>query len=147
MAKTFYADPNVACIYQGDDDVIATPQLRLGDVFFHSNFKYWKSVVRGTKFFQIPGHTGSGTYGSSIISDILVIANPPGVNAPALVYDADTNKPIVDARFESSANHTRTYTFFPTASGLYLRQSLWCSNGTTASPIDVNLGYVFGVIV
>lgn len=146
MAKTFYADPTVACIYQGASDVIATPQLRLGDVFFHSSYKYWKTVTRGTKSFSIPGLSGSGTYGTSLISDILVIANPPGISAPALVFDANTNKPFVDVQFFSTINYTRSYTFLPLSSGLYLRQNLWCANGYSAPAIDVNIGYVFGVI-
>lgn len=146
MAKTFYASPTVACIYQGASDVINAPQNRLGDVFFHSNFKYWKSLLEGTTQFQVPGHTGSGTYGSEIVTESLVVPNPSGVNAPALAYDANTLLPFVGTKFQWATNFTRTYSCVPLSSGLYVRQKLWCANGVTQGAITLNIGYIFGVI-
>lgn len=147
MAKTFYADPNRACIYQGNDDVILNPASRLADVFFHTDFRYFREVVSGSTTVNFPAYTGTSTTATTFQTTEVFVASGAGAGSIPIVFEGGTNIPLQPVRrVYWDGFSARVITIRPTSTGLYLVSAAAAYQLNTLPAYSISLSYVFGVV-
>lgn len=151
MAKTFFArgSDGVSCIYQGDNAVIDNPQSRLSDVFFHSQFKYFKEVVSGSTSVTLPGVVSTSNLTANVVvtSHTIATHSLPYTAIP-VVWFTGTNEiiPLLKSYTYTDPYANRLFTIRTVNNQIIVDNYAYAFNYYTTPDLTINVSYVLGVV-